>query len=173
MAVAVATWWISWVSWANSVPFLGRLLSVFALGARCSKKKTSARCWKQPARWSKDMGGIEICYNTCWRYEHPFDGRWWRDIWLRNVDMVIATLRCHLNRETFDKSVVVFFFACVTMIVILTDWQTHISKIYSKLECFDLSNGLEGAKELWLMVDLTFDSIVDSQRIQLDDEDVL
>lgn len=34
-------------------------------------------------------------------------------------------------------------------------------------------NGLEGAKELWLMVDLTFDSIVDSQRIQLDDEDVL
>ena len=25
------------------------------------------------------------------------------------VDMVIATLRCHLNRETFDKSVVVSF----------------------------------------------------------------
>ena len=26
-----------------------------------------------------------------------------------DVDMVIATLRCHLNRETFDKSVVVSF----------------------------------------------------------------
>ena len=110
MAVAVATWWISWESWANSVPFLGRLLSVFALGARCSKKKLLRDVGNNlpgdQKIWVRSKSAITHVGNMNTRLPAG-DGE--ISGYGNDVDMVIATLRCHLNRETFDKSVVVSF----------------------------------------------------------------